>query len=148
MILAILAWESAMPFQFNPEMVEKCPNCPPAAAIAINQELYRGIKRPPIDDVDFMSWVENPDIAGDPQNCQHWGLSVWKARIDAEHARRVHNYMRKWHIASGFVDERDGVFMETPRDECPEHCTFWVKHNMNIKSKFKIAMYPLNGRQK
>lgn len=128
---------------FNPDIVNYCEVCPPADAKTIDQKIYRGIKEQPIDESDFLSHVEGNLPKNDPNNCDHWGLSVWLSAEEAHNARGLHRFMRKWAIAEGHVTPADGVMLPTPRIGHEEHCTFWKDHNRNITGNFTIVMQPL-----
>lgn len=129
-----------MPHVFHPDRPQQCP---PGEAVPVEQRIYRGIKNHEITDEDFLSHVEADLKGNDPQDCEHWGLSVWASADEVENARKLHRYMRRWSIAEGKVVPADGVFLPTPRDGHPEHCTFWKDFHRNITASFKIVMQPL-----
>jgi hypothetical protein len=89
--------------EFHPDC-QKCPDCPPKEANPINGSIWRGVKELPLGENDFLSYAELELPNSDKQNCDHWGLSVWISEADVHHARGLHRYMRRWHVASGKVD--------------------------------------------
>ncbi|MHC2017160.1 hypothetical protein [Methylobacterium sp. CM6247] len=125
---------------FHPDRPDRCP---PQEATEIDKKIYRGIKVEPISDNDFLSHVEADLPKNDPNDCEHWGLSVWASAAEVENARAVHRYMKKWFIAEGHVKPEDGVFLPTPNENHPEHCTFWKAFNRNITGNFVIALQPV-----
>jgi hypothetical protein len=117
--------------------------CPPAEAAPADRVVFRGIKKLPLADKDFKSYVENKTKGYDVSNCAHWGLSVWLTEEAAEHGRRLMNHMRKWHVARGNISTEDGVFLNTPRNDQEEHYTFWKCFNVPMTNKFTIVLYPI-----
>jgi hypothetical protein len=117
--------------------------CPPPNAGPANGVIFRGIPKPPISEDDFLSHPELNRPNCDHGNCEHWGLSVWVSKAEAEHAQRIFRYMRKWHIASGSVNGSDGVIMQTPSNQQPNHHTFWKIYGLEISSRFQIVIQPL-----
>ena len=116
--------------------------CPPTTASPAQGDFYRGIRKPPISDTDFLSHVEREMDNSDPENCEHWGLSGWTSEAAVKHARLLNKYMRKWHIAKGTVSNSDGAMLATGGAKNPGHCTFWKAHGKSIASRFAIVMQP------
>jgi hypothetical protein len=133
-----------LPHEYHPDIPKSCRGqCPPAEATPADRVVFRGIKKLPLADKDFLSHVENKTNGHDASNCQHWGLSVWLTEEAAEHGRRLMQYMRKWHVAKGTIAASDGVFLRTGSNTQEEHYTFWKCANVSVTEKFTIALYPV-----
>lgn len=126
---------------FHPEC-PKNPKCPPDESQFANGVIWRGVKTPPLTEDHFKSHAELELPNCDKGNCTHWGLSVWVNEDDVQHARRLHRFIRRWHIVAGTVDANDGKIMPTPSINQPGHHTFWKFHDHAIAAKFQIVMQP------
>lgn len=136
--------EANVSHAFHPDFPVQCP---PSEATEIDQEIYRGIPHPPITRDDFLSHVELEKSNADAKTCEHWGLSVWATKEEAENARGLHRYMRRWHIAKGKVKPSSGLFLPTPNEVHPEHCTFWKVFGLDLVNSFAIELPPLGGKK-
>lgn len=133
-----------MPYEYHPDIPKSCSGqCPPAEAKPEDRIVFRGVKKLPLGNKDFLSHVENKTRGSDATNCNHWGLSVWLTEEAAEHGRRLMSHMRKWHVAKGHIVESDGVFLKTPSDDQEHHYTFWKRFDASIADKFDIVLHPL-----
>lgn len=112
--------------------------CPPPSASRASGLVYRGVPKQPLSENDFLSHVELGRSQADPDNCNHWGLSVWRTREAVEHARRISRHMRQWSIAVGELQPADGVIAPTPSNNQPEHFTFWKIEAAQITSRFAL----------
>lgn len=117
-------------------------SCPPSTSTPASGPVYRGIRKSPISEQDFLSAAELEQHNSDAANCEHWGLSVWTDEAAVRHARELHGYMRRWHIALGTVANGDGMMLPTPNGGNPGHTTFWKVHGLKIAAKFTIVMAP------
>ena len=133
--------ESRMP-EFHPDR-PKNPKCPPDEAQPANGMVWRGVPIPPLSEEHFKSHVEANLPNCNPENCTHWGLSIWVSEDHVHHARKIHKYMRRWHIASGTIGAEDGVIMPTPSTPQPFHHTWWKYHEHLVADKFAIVMQPV-----
>lgn len=132
---------------YHPELPERFGDtCPPKEAKPVHQTIYRGIPKPPISPHDFLSHVEINGNKNNPEVCEHWGLSIWATRADAEHARKAYRWVKFWHIAEGEVTNDDGVLLATPNETHPEHCTFWKRWDLDLSPRFTIILNPANQR--
>src|ERR1700677_3297072 len=137
-----------VPYEYHPDIPKLCAGqCPPAEAKPADRVVFRGIKKLPLGDKDFLSHVENKTNGYDASDCEHWGLSVWLTEEAAEHGRRLIRHMRKWHLAKGNIAESEGVFLNTPSNNQEEHYTFWKCLDASVTNKFAIALYPLPEEQ-
>jgi hypothetical protein len=141
------SWHMADTPDFHPER-PKNPECPPKDAEFVHGVVWRGVKQDPPVEKDFLSHAEQNLPNCDKQNCEHWGLSVWVSEAAVDHARGLHDYVRRWHIASGKLEPTDGKIMPTPRYEGDTHHTFWKFHGHSVLAKFSIVMPPLPKKKK
>jgi|SRR5580704_13894982 hypothetical protein len=119
-------------------------DCPPMNAQLANGVVFRGIKKTPISEKDFFSWVEKKIPQGDPTKCDHWGLSIWMSEADAFHAQNLFpSLFGKWHVAAGNVTGQDGKVALTPHNNYPQHHTFWKAKDVALAARFKIVLKPL-----
>lgn len=118
--------------------------CPPADATQINQPLgiYRAVKNDVPVDRDFKSWVELNLRQANPNECAHWGLSVWLTREAADHGRQVSPLLGKKRLAFGQLDPGDGCHKVTPSNDQPEHCTLWYRVGCVFLGRFAVIAGP------
>ena len=132
--------------RFNPAIAEALGDtCPPKEAQPANLTIYRGVRTPPVGPDDFLSHVEAQVDGNNPNDCEHWGLSVWVSMEAVEHARRTYRGIRRWYVAQGDVTEEDGVLLVTPSSRQPEHHTFWKVFGKDISGAFQIVLNPANA---
>ncbi|MQT12191.1 hypothetical protein [Segnochrobactrum spirostomi] len=134
--LSMLAGEEIL---FNPNIPKQCP---PSDASSEDRIIYRQANSIPASAQNFLSHVELKKNGYDPQNCDHWGCSVWVDKKSVKHARDIIPYFRKTYILYGPIDGSDGVIKRTPTKNQEGHYTFWKFYNRNIHTKFKVALGP------
>jgi hypothetical protein len=122
-----------------------CPNdCPPQGAEPAAGQIFRGIRKLPISEDDFLSHREMGADCRAPE-CECWGLSVWPSLEAVEHARRaIPAIKRHWHIAVGDLVADDGVIIHTPKKAQPEHYTLWRDIRRSLSNRFRIVIAPAN----
>jgi hypothetical protein len=127
--------------EFDPQYPK---NCPPVNAQLASGVIFRGIRTPPVSEKDFRSWVEKRIRQCDLRNCQHWGLSIWTSEADASHAQNLFpSLFGRMYVAAGSVTEIDGKIARTPRDDHPQHHTFWKARDVLLAERFQIVLKPL-----
>lgn len=127
--------------EYNPNFP---PSCPPKEAKPADGDVLRGIRPPlPITEKHFLSAVELNQSKCDAENCIHWGLSVWISQDDAQHARKIFPYMKKWYIAQGSVFPNDGVMLATPANKQPNHYTLWKAVDTQLHRRFRVVVCPV-----
>lgn len=130
--------------QFHPD-IPRYPKCPPDGAEVPSGKIWRGVKQLPLSEEHFKSHAELELPNCDREDCTHWGLSVWVSEDAVHHARQLHKYMRRWHIAAGKIDAKDGVIMRTSSQSQPDHYTFWKFYKHSVLPKFEIVMNPVKA---
>lgn len=117
---------------------------PPGDARPVNGQIWRGIKKPPIEPKDFLSEAEKGNERADLNDPEWWGLSVWVNQEEADQGRKLFRYMERWHIARGVPSTAYcGVIKATPRDQNPHHHTWWKPVEYEPSPDFKIVLNPL-----
>jgi hypothetical protein len=117
-------------------------DCPPQDAVPAFGVVYRGLKGLPISEKHFRSHRET----GSPcqlEECQCWGLSVWRTRQAVDHARKaVPAIKMHWYIAEGVLAATDGVIKHTPSKTQTEHFTFWRDMKATFFNRFRVIITP------
>jgi hypothetical protein len=113
--------------------------CPPAIAQESEGLVFRGVRRPPLSDGDFLSHFELGLPNANDNDCNHRGLSVWRTQAAVLHAKKVIPAIRKWKIAAGILEPTDGLIAPTPAERQPEHFTFWKLEHVQVTGKFTIT---------
>jgi hypothetical protein len=126
---------------FHPDR-PKNPKCPPNEAQFASGRVWRGVRELPLSEDHFKSHAELKLHNSNPEDCEHWGLSVWVSEDAVFHARKLFKFMRRWYIAVGVVDANDGKILPTPNAQQPDHHTFWKFHKHEVAGKFRIVMEP------
>lgn len=119
--------------------------CPPDDATKIVEPLgiFRAVKGEIPTERDFKSWVKLNLRNADPNECGHWGLSVWLTREAADHGRAVNPLLGKKRLAFGYLEAGDGCHKLTPSNDQPEHCTLWYDDRCDFLAKFSVIDDPV-----
>lgn len=124
--------------KYHPDLPTQCP---PKAADPADGVVYRVSKQSDVQNDPLLSWCEANDPRGDPEKCQHWGLSVWRSEAAANHARSVIPAFRKQYVVALELNKDCGCLMATPSGRQPEHWTWWKALGAAIKD-FKVVSGP------
>lgn len=121
------------------------PACPPVDAEDVAGTIYRAVPGTPVGGEHFVSWVREQRPNAKPDDCRHWGLSVWTSLEAVNHARRINAHIRSQFVAAGELAAGDGVIKATPTKPQPQHHTLWCCLGVDLAQKFQIVIEPAEG---
>jgi len=114
-------------------------------------EYFRISKNSPPNEEDFIhlfflarcsnkvnNMKKNNDCSG---LCQMASASILKTEDDAKRLIGKFKKMGKY-IFCGIITKNDGLILDTPSNDSPSHCSFFVYTDVNENEIFKQGVYP------
>jgi hypothetical protein len=111
--------------------------CPPAEAAAPKSTYYRIVKSDPLDQEDFLSYVELGKSLKGADRCRLCGISLYDTWEAADIARANFPAIGDL-IARGKLTEANGLFKQTGTNL--HHYTWWPFEGVDRVSPFQIQL--------
>lgn len=124
----------------GPVFVDLPTGCPPPQAAPAAGAVFRAANHDPPEAVDFLSLYEEERPLRNPTpvlECQHRGLSVFRALADVRHLLGL--FPDRWQlVAAGVLTADSGVTLHTPSNRFPSHTTWWCYAGIERQRGFVI----------
>lgn len=112
------------------------PDCPPSDAFPADGEVFRAVKRKPLDQRDFRTHAER-GAAPDAPPCLRCGLSVYGTLDDVLHHIDLFPSFGKV-VARAELASEHGITKRTPGRQ-PTHTTWWPFPEVDRVSIFAVV---------